>query len=62
MRRLQHELVPPLVGHSDHRRVDAEQLDDRPHDRVEGRLERERLRERARDLVEGVELASGLSL
>jgi hypothetical protein len=45
------QLDPALVGHADHRRINAEQLDDRRRQDVERRLQREALRERARDLV-----------
>ena len=56
MGRAQDELLAALVGHSNHRGVDLEELDHRSHDCLQRRFQRERLRERARDLVERVQL------
>ena len=47
-----HELVAAFVGHADHRRVDAEHVDDRLRDGAERRVERQALREGPRDLVQ----------
>jgi len=60
--RARHELVAALVGNSDHRRVNAENVHDRRGDCRERFLEGEALGEGTRDLVQRVHLTRALPL